>query len=168
MILAIDVYYKDNKAKSVGILFNGWGDYEPNELISVYLENINEYESGSFYKRELPCMIALLEKIDLSKIKVIIVDGYVYLDDHKKLGLGGYLYEYLENKIPVIGVAKNAFHSNTKMVSMLLRGKSVKKLFVSAAGIEIEEAAHLIKSMHGDYRIPTLLKKLDQETKIWN
>jgi hypothetical protein len=40
---------------------------------------------------------------------MIILDGYVALDDHGKIELGGYLFEALEQKYPVIGIAKNGF-----------------------------------------------------------
>jgi len=165
MKLAIDVYYYDDKAKAVGVLFKNWDDSEPKEIKSIYLSNIEEYESGSFYKRELPCIINLLEKIDLTKVEFIIVDSFVYLDDKKKLGLGGYLYEYLKEEIPIIGVAKNSFHLNKKNVIEIYRGNSKKPLYITSAGYNVSLSAELIKKMNGDYRFPSLLKTLDQETR---
>jgi deoxyribonuclease V len=75
--------------------------------ILKYLKHIEEYTSGEFYKRELPCILSLLGKNHFDNIEAIIVDGFVYLDDQNKLGLGGHLYERLPYKVPVIGVAKN-------------------------------------------------------------
>ena len=168
MKLAIDAYYYDDKAKVVGILFTDWKDSEPVEIISEYLTDIADYESGSFYKRELPCIMELLRKIDLSKVEIIIVDSFVYLDDNQKLGLGGYLYQSLEERIPVIGVAKNSFHGNNKNVLEIFRGDSKKPLYISSIGIDLDESAILIHSMHGDYRFPTLLRLLDTRTKDWS
>ena len=161
MILAIDVYYFNDKAKVVGVLFENWGDEAPLDIITFYKNNIAEYESGAFYKRELPCIIELLEKIDVKTIKTIVVDSFAYLDDNKKLGLGGYLYQYLEEKIPIIGVAKTSFYNNKKYVKELYRGKSKKALYINTAGIDIAEATENIKKMHGNFRMPTLLKLLD-------
>lgn len=166
MILAIDVYYFENKAKSVGLIFNDWNDDQAKETVFTYVENVEEYESGAFYKRELPCILQLLEKIDLTTIQIIIIDGYVYLNDDKKLGMGGYLYESLEHQIPIIGVAKHPFHNNKKNVREVYRGESKNPLYVSAVGIDIIEAAEQIQHMSGTFRVPKLLKLLDQETKV--
>jgi deoxyribonuclease V len=166
MILATDVYYEDKKAKAVGVLFNDWKDEVPSQIIAKHIGNVENYESGNFYKRELPCLIQLLEDIDLKKINTIIVDGYVFLDDAKKHGLGYYLYEYLNKAIAVIGVAKKAFHNNSLYVVSLLRGTSKNPLYITAVGINLSLATECIKSMHGEFRIPTLLKFTDQQTRM--
>ena len=36
-----------------------------------------------------------------------------------------------------------------------------KALFVTAVGVDANEAADLVREMHGDHRIPTLLKRVD-------
>ncbi len=46
--------------------------------------------------------------------------------------------------------------------------KSIKPLFITSIGIDLEEATKLIKNMNGQNRIPTLLKKLDTLTKEKN
>lgn len=164
MILAVDVFYNsDNIAKIVGVLFENWDDPTPKEIVITYLENIAPYEPGSFYKRELPCVLKLLSKITI-EIDYVVIDGYVYLNDDNKKGLGAHLYDSLENKIPIIGVAKTSFHDNNNVVEVF-RGKSEKPLYISAIGIDENQAAQYIKEMHGEYRFPSLLKQLDQETK---
>ncbi len=165
MILAFDTYYFENKAKTVGISFEDWTDERPNNIYNEIIKDVPDYEPGAFYKRELPCILSLLQNINLNNITYIIVDSFVLLNDNDKLGLGGYLYYELDQKIPVIGVAKSGFHENKKNVKELLRGKSKKPLFVSAIGLELIEAYNKIKSMHGDYRMPTLLQILDTKTK---
>jgi len=165
MILAVDVYYYKNKAKVVGVLFKDWKDSQPFDVKSIYVNEIAPYESGSFYKRELPCIISLLNNIDLTGIEFIVVDSFVYINDDKKLGLAGYLYEYFNGKIAVIGVAKNSFHLNEKNVKKVYRGKSKKPLYISSIGRNLSSAVLFISSMFGDYRFPTLLKTLDQETR---
>lgn len=166
MILAVDVFYSsDNIAKIVGLLFENWGDKSPKETIIEHLENIAPYEPGSFYKRELPCILKLLSAINAEILDIIVIDGYVYLDDDKKFGLGAFLYESIDGAIPVIGVAKTSFHDNKQNVVEVFRGNSQNPLYISAIGIDINLAAEYVSQMHGDYRFPTLLKLLDQKTK---
>jgi exodeoxyribonuclease-5/deoxyribonuclease V len=165
MILAFDTYYFDNKAKTVCISFDNWADEKKYEINAEIIENIEEYKSGEFYKRELPCILSLLDKISIQNIEAIIVDGYVYLDDNQKLGLGGYLHKHLKSKIPIIGVAKTNFASLEKNKRQLLRGKSIRPLYITSIGIDLDKATKLIASMNGLNRIPTLLKTLDTLTK---
>jgi deoxyribonuclease V len=167
VILSIDAYYYDDgKAKVVGVIFNSWTEEKPVRIVISYIDKVEDYESGSFYKRELPCIIKLFEKVDLKDITTIIIDGYIYLDNNKKHGLGYYLYEYLNGLIPIIGVAKKAFHNNNLYVFPLLRGKSNTPLYITSVGIDLLDAAESIKKMHGEFRIPTLLKLTDQQTRI--
>lgn len=168
MILAIDTYYFEDKAKTVAILFENWNS---TFFSHQYFEVINcssEYISGEFYKRELPCILSILKKLDLDLINFIIIDGYVYLDNYNKYGLGAYLYESLKFKIPIIGVAKTKFALNTKNKVDLFRGKSKNPLYISSIGIDNENAKENILKMFGEYRIPTLLKELDKLTKEKN
>ncbi|GAA3508267.1 endonuclease V [Aquimarina addita] len=165
MILAFDTYYYDNKAKTVCLSFEEWTDDTPVQIYSEVIEDIAEYEPGAFYKREMPCILSLLKTINLKNVDCIIVDSFVLLNDEGKLGLGGHLYKALDNKIPIIGVAKSGFHENKRNVKELIRGESKKPLYVSAIGITLETAYQLIKKMHGDYRMPTLLQLLDRHTK---
>jgi len=165
MIIVVDVYYTDNRAKTVGILFRNWDDAEPLDIIAAYTDNSLEYEPGSFYKRELPCIQSLLANGELDQLNAIIVDGYVYLSDDKKPGLGYYIYQCYDEKIPVFGVAKSAFHDNDAFVAKVYRSDSVKPLFVTSAGMELAVAAAHIQSIHGPYRFPYLLKLLDTHTK---
>jgi len=165
MILAFDSYYYDNKAKTVCLEFTEWNESKIYKIYTEIIDNVEEYIPGEFYKRELPCIISLLNQIDLKKVEAIIVDGFVYLDDEKKFGLGGYLYEKLNKEIPIIGVAKTNFATIEKHKKPLFRGESKKPLFITAIGIELEEAVQKIERMDGEYRIPTLLKELDRLTK---
>jgi deoxyribonuclease V len=165
MILAFDTYYFDNKAKTVCLAFENWIENAKFEIFSEIIEGVEEYQPGEFYKRELPCILSLIKKIDTNNIETIIIDGFVFLDDQNKFGLGGYLYLSLEEKIPIIGVAKTNFSTINLNKRSLLRGQSEKPLYITSIGIEIDKATELIKLMDGEYRTPTLLKKLDTLTK---
>lgn len=168
MYIAIDVYYMEDRAKSVGILFENWSDSiaDIKEVITDYQDNVAPYQSGQFYQRELPCIIALLNKIDLTKITSIIIDGYVHLNEGK-LGLGGHLYNVLNQTIPIIGVAKKPFLGNSQYLIEVMRGQSKHPLYVTAIGTQLETAAGNIKLMSGKYRMPDLLSFLDQQTKLF-
>lgn len=120
------------------------------------------YQPGAFYKRELPLLLAALKHYPLHQLELIIIDGYVDLTaDHP--GLGAYLYDALDKKIPVIGVAKNHFRDTNALP--VLRGQSKKPLYVSARGISPQRAAALIQSLPGNYRLPDFLKAVDGGTR---
>jgi deoxyribonuclease V len=163
-ILAIDVAYNDKEAYAVGVLFCEEGSSEK-QVYTAEINAIAEYVPGEFYKRELPCLLEIIHQSNSNELDAIIVDGYVYLNDAGKAGLGHYLYEALGKSIPVIGVAKTKFHNNTELVKEVFRGKSQRPLFITAVGVDMESAAALIQNLHGENRIPDILKKLDQRTK---
>lgn len=165
MILAVDVFYKKSQAKIVGLIFNEFTDARYIQKIEKYRNDIADYEPGAFYKRELPCIMDILADLDLTQLKYIIVDGYVFLDDDGKPGLGAHLYEALPIKVPVIGVAKTSFANNKKYVAEIFRGTSQKPLFITALGEDLTKAATMVRSMSGEYRFPAMLKELDNFTK---
>jgi len=165
MILAFDTYYFDGKAKTVCLEFTEWNQSENFKIHTEIIDNVEEYIPGEFYRRELPCILSLLNQFDLKNIEAIIVDGFVYLDDEKKYGLGGHLYEKLNKEVPVIGVAKTNFASIENDKKALVRGESKKPLYVTSIGIELEDAFQKVESMAGEFRMPTLLKEMDRLTK---
>lgn len=164
MLLAIDVYYYDeDKAKVAGVLFNDWADATPQKVVQEYCSQVANYQSGQFYKRELPCIMQLLKTIE-EPLHGIIIDGYVNLGKEQKAGLGMHLYNELTKQgknIPIIGVAKKQF-IDTPPSCEIIRGKSHRPLYISAVGISLEEAKSNIKNMHGANRLPTLLKEVDR------
>ena len=165
MIYAFDTFYYEDFAKTVCIAFEDWNSETESFIYSENTEISADYESGAFYKRELPCILSLLKKIDLKDGDLIIVDGYVTLDNSGKIGLGGYLYESLNKKYPVIGIAKNGFASEDDLRKTVFRGESKTPLFLTAVGIDTDDIKIKVENMYGAYRIPTLLKKLDQLTR---
>jgi deoxyribonuclease V len=164
MILALDSYYPGD-AYTVCLSFENWTDHCPRAIFTEVTVLTEEYEPGFFYKRELPCILSILKKVSLENIEAIVIDGFVTLDDSGKPGLGGHLYKALNETIPVIGVAKNDFKSLIHGKRLVYRGTSAKPLYITTLGMEMDLAAEHIKSMHGDFRIPTLLKQLDVLTK---
>lgn len=168
MILAFDTYYDNaGKAKTVCLAFDRWEAEAPLQIHTAYLDHVAEYTPGEFYKRELPCILDLFHRLPYADVEAIVVDGFVYLDDERKPGLGAHLYQALHERIPVIGVAKTNFASIDQLKKPVLRGESQKPLYVTAIDMDIHTAAQYIQRMAGDYRLPTLLKQLDQQTKEW-
>ncbi|UWX62017.1 endonuclease V [Chryseobacterium oranimense] len=162
MIYAFDTYYYDDHANTVCIAFEDWTSESESGIFTEETDITSGYESGAFYKRELPCILSLLKKIDLKEDDIIIVDGYVTLDDDGKIGLGGYLYEALDRKYAIIGIAKNEFATPDSQRRNVLRGESKTPLFLTAKGADVDEILPKVEQMYGAYRIPALLKKLDQ------
>ncbi|MCK5917926.1 MAG: endonuclease V [Cocleimonas sp.] len=160
MKLVVDVQYTDNSALCAGILFKHWNSSEISQKYLTHTENIQAYEPGKFYKRELPCILNLLEAHSITP-ELIIIDGYVFLGGHSKAGLGKYLYDHLNGNIPIIGVAKKAFNEITPDYK-IRRGTSTKPLYITAIDIPLGEAKEKIATMHGQHRIPTLLRQVDQ------
>jgi deoxyribonuclease V len=164
MIAAVDVYYKEEIAKSVLVTFE-WSDAAARQVFCHRSSGFGEYIPGQFYLRELPSVLSVLKYISIAEIEAVIIDGYVYVNDDFSYGLGGHLWESLDKKIPVIGVAKKGYYKNKKTVAEICRGISKNPLYISSAGIDVNIAAGLIKNMSGEHRIPNILKQLDSLTK---
>lgn len=165
MIYAFDTYYLNGQAKTVCLGFEDWLAQAPDFELVEFIQEPGEYESGAFYKRELPCILSILKQINLQKGDILVVDGYVVLSDAGKLGLGGYLYHELQKEYPIVGVAKKAFKDNVVHVREVLRGESKNPLFITSLGIDVDTATRSIEAMYGAYRMPDLLRLLDQKTK---
>ena len=114
------------------------------------------YRPGEFYLRELPPLRAVLD--GLSGLGLLVVDGYADLDPGGRPGLGA--HAHAEFGIPVIGVAKSRFRTATHAVPVV-RGSSVRPLFVTAAGMPAADAADLVRRMAGRYRLPDALRRAD-------
>lgn len=165
MLVALDVAYTEAQGYAVAIAFEAWDAAAVAATYTATVSPIAEYEPGAFYRRELPCLLAVLTQLDLAAVSCIIVDGYVTLGAEGRPGLGQHLYQALGERIPVIGVAKTRFAGVAPQVAPVLRGQSQNPLYATSVGLPLAEAALLIGSMHGDYRFPTLLKLLDDLTK---
>lgn len=160
MNIAIDVQYNGNVAVVAGVLFEAWSSTHETQTIVTTVDNVAPYQSGAFYKRELPCILALLNEID-KPLSVIVIDGYVTLGKEETPGLGWHLYQELAAKADVIGVAKKPF-KGTPVDCELRRGKSNNPLYITAAGMSLDVAKCHIKNMHGEHRLPKMLKMADQ------
>lgn len=166
MILAFDTYYAEDFAKTVAVQFEEWTSETTTHVYEEIITDIEDYVSGQFYKRELPCILSLLKQIDLSTCEAIVIDGFVVLDDQGAKGLGAYLHEALDSKLPIIGVAKNNYTKLEVLKREVYRGESQKPLYVTALGVDLDQTAEYLQHMHGDFRIPTLLKLVDSLGRV--
>ena len=163
MKAALDVHYRQDRATAACAVFRHWEDAAPVELLSAVGTNVAGYRPGRFFERELPCLLSILHAAD-RKFDSIIIDGYVHLHDSVGKGLGVHLAEALGYQAEVVGVAKSPLKVATRFTP-IIRGRSSKPLFVSAIGCPLDKAKESIRNMHGPYRVPTLLKIVDQHAR---
>ncbi len=161
----MDISYRGDSALAAAALFLSWTDAQPVRELVARIQSVAPYVSGEFYKRELPCLLAVLAQVG-EHLDTVVIDGYVWLSDEGKPGLGARLYEALGRSTAVIGVAKTVFRGAPAIE--IKRGKARRPLYVSAVGVAPEVAAGYIQSMHGAFRVPTLLKQVDGLCRINN
>jgi len=160
MFCALDVSYKDNAAVAACLTFSDWTAASPLDEYVCRIQDIESYRAGEFFRRELPCLLRVLEELP-ELTELMLIDGYVWLDARRRPGLGVHLYEHFEGQIAVVGIAKTAFHGSPHAIQVV-RGRSSRPLYVTAAGMDADAAATAVLSMHGQHRIPTLLRRVDQ------
>lgn len=161
MLICLDVDYREQGAIAAGVIFEVWDAPSASLDWVTQINEVAPYLPGSFFLRELPCLLAVLRCIPTSfSIECILVDGYVWLDGEGRMGLGAHLFKALEERIPVVGVAKTSFAGATAIP--LLRGSSQRPLWITSVGMDPTLAASRIASMHGHFRIPTMLQRVDQ------
>lgn len=158
LFIAVDVHYlADSRARAAavaagdrrfaGIAFSG----------TALVEAGAAYRPGEFYRRELPPLRAVIPRS--GRLALIVVDGYADLDAAGRPGLGAYVHA--EFGAPVIGVAKTPFRTATH-AAQVLRGRSARPLYVTAAGMPVADAAHLVEEMAGSFRMPDALRLADR------
>lgn len=160
MFAAVDVFYDElhNWARAACLLIaDPLGNLATEEAIRI-VSPIAAYQPGEFYRRELPCIEAVVGP-KLADLEALFIDGYVYLSDNERPGLGWHVHNRLG--VPVIGVAKTRFADAEKFADIVLRGGSRQPLYVTQIGYQ-GSAADLVRKMHGDHRIPSLLRRADQ------
>jgi len=158
MLSCLDVAYAGSSAVAACVTFAEWRSSTPAHQIVRRFSDVAPYEPGNFYRRELPCLVATLEQLP-ERPELVIVDGYVWLGAGRP-GLGVRLFDVLGRSTPVVGVAKSPFPGAPGVE--VLRGGSRTPLYVTAAGIDVVEAAENVRQMSGPYRLPAMLKLADQ------
>jgi len=162
-IALVDVYYEGPSARAACVLAPSWEANSALESHVLRLTRVKPYEPGSFYRRELPCLLGVLGALG-ARPDIVVIDGYVWLPSPVRPGLGACLYEALGRNIAVVGIAKTAFSGaeNSPVVAAVRRGVSRKPLYVTAVGLELEVAAECVRRMAGSHRIPELSREVDK------
>jgi deoxyribonuclease V len=154
---AADVQYHDDAtATGALVVCSGPSFAELVEERRLEVPEVAPYVPGAFYLRELPVLAALLEQVE--PVDLLVVDGYVDLDAAGSPGLGAHAHARF--RVPVVGVAKTAFHGATHAVPVV-RGSARRPLYVTAAGLPLDDAAALVQAMAGTFRLPDALRRVD-------
>jgi deoxyribonuclease V len=157
LFVAADVHYLASGGARVAAVVSTDADFS--HVVTDRVELVSEvepYQPGQFYLRELPPLHAALD--GLTGMALLVVDGYADLDPDGRPGLGA--HAHAEFGVPVIGVAKSAFRPATHAIPVL-RGASARPLYVTAAGMPRADAADLVRDMAGQHRMPDALRRVD-------
>lgn len=169
MIAAVDVHYSGEGARAALVAFGDWTSDEA-LLEGIHrVDRASPYIPGEFYRRELPCVLPLIAAV---KPEVVIIDGYVWLG--ARAGLGAHLHDALAERgqtCVVVGVAKTPYTGAPAMEVRRGQGKgrrgpSPRPLYVTSVGMDPTAAAQAVASMAGPWRIPLLLRRVDELTRM--
>ena len=78
MIACVDVHYADTFARAAIVSFDSWEAGVASARDVVEVAQVEPYEPGAFYRRELPCLRAALAALPVLP-EIVIVDGHVWL-----------------------------------------------------------------------------------------
>lgn len=157
-VAAADVHYDDRGGARAALVV--CGDLTFSSVESEHVADVAHtapYEPGALFKRELPCIQAVLALGPL--LDLLVIDGYATLDPQGRPGLGAHASDAIG--VPVIGVAKTPFRTATHAAEVI-RGVATRPLYVTAAGLEVAEAARIVRAMAGPNRLPDALARVDR------
>lgn len=156
---AADVQYLDDgRARAALVVAEDASFATLVEEHTVLVDGVAAYRPGHFYERELPALKQVLSGV--APLDLLIVDGYVDLDPAGRPGLGAHVAD--AGLAPVVlGVAKTRFLAATHAAEVL-RGQSVRPLYVTGSGMALDAAADLVREMAGDGRFPAALRRVDR------
>lgn len=156
VIAVVDVHYEDDVARAACVVVDAWTSTAPRAERVILRRGVAPYVPGSFWLRELPPTLDVLAALDAPP-GVIVVDGHVWLAAGAP-GFGARLSDARGGAV-VVGVAKSPFRGAPAVP--VLRGASARPLWVSATGMDPDEAARHVRAMAGPHRIPTILGRAD-------
>jgi len=154
---AVDVHYlSSGGARAAAVVAGDAAFVDVLTERTAVVSGVLAYRPGEFFVRELPPLRAVLDGV--RGLRLLVIDGYADLDPAGRPGLGAHAHAAFG--IPVIGVAKSEFRTATHAMPVL-RGNSVRPLFVTAAGMPRTDAADLVSQMAGRFRLPDALRRAD-------
>ena len=158
----MDAAYIDRNAAVCGVCFSEIASEVPQYICTAVVKGVAEYMPGSFYLRELPCLQKVIERVK-GEPDLLIIDGYVWLPGGRA-GLGARLFQAMDEKLPVIGIAKSPFRGQS-LGKKVFRGRSMRPLYVTSAGIEECKSAEMVREMRGRYRVPDMMRIADMNSR---
>ncbi|MCF8508328.1 MAG: endonuclease V [Hyphomonadaceae bacterium] len=161
MIAILDAAYAGEASVAACLTADDWTSPAPIAEFTHRAGRAEEYAPGEFHRRELPLIMSVLAMLP-ERPRILVIDGYVWLDTDGRKGLGAHLFEALRGRTAVVGVAKSRFAGAEQWVEQVTRGDSTSPLWVTCAGVTLSEAVSGLKRMHGAHRIPTLVGRVDQ------
>ncbi|MGL5829606.1 MAG: endonuclease V [Angustibacter sp.] len=155
---AVDVHYGDHGgARAALVVCQDLTFSAVTDERVVDIARTAPYEPGALYKRELPCIQALLALGP--RLELLVIDGYATLNPKGRPELGAHAARAIG--VPVIGIAKTLFRPATHAVEVI-RGAAARPLYVTTAGeLTAADAAKIVAEMAGPHRIPTALARVD-------
>ena len=63
MIACVDVCYREDSARAACVTFQEWEDAAPGSEHVLDIDKVEPYVPGQFYRRELPCVLAILDDV---------------------------------------------------------------------------------------------------------
>ena len=146
-------------AVAAAVAFDAWDAPEASHTYTCQVGQIEKATRGDLDLRDLPCLLQLLRVHGLQP-ELIVIDGFVHLDSDETPGLGRHLHHALEGRTAVIGVAKTGLPGLPGLPAQfeVCREEETRPLLVTCIGIDLGAAKARLRAMHGQRRVPTLLK----------
>ena len=163
MKLVVDVHYDGDGALAAAVAFDEWDSPEPSRTYTSRIAHVEKAARRELDLRELPCLLQLLRDHALEP-DVIVIDGFVHLDAQETPGLGQHLHHALSGRTVIIGISKTSM-TDTPAQFEVFREEEARPLVVTCAGIDLGAAKARVRAMHGQRRVPTLLKLVARVAK---
>ena len=141
---------------AAAVAFDAWDAPEASHTYTCQIGQIEKTTRDELDLRDLPCLLQLL-RVHRLQPELIVIDGFVHLDSDETPGLGRHLHHALEGRTAVIGVAKTGLPGLPAQFEVS-REAETRPLVVTCIGIDLGEAKARLRAMHGQRRVPTLLK----------
>ena len=159
MKLAMAVHRVGTGAVAAAVAFDDWDAPEATRTYQHVVTQVEPAPRGDLDLRDLPCLLQLLRVHGLQP-ELIVIDGFVHLDSGETPGLGRHLHHALEGRTAIIGVAKTGPPGLPGLPAQfeVAREEEARPLVLTCIGIDLNAAKARLRAMHGQRRVPTLLK----------
>lgn len=161
MIAVLDAAYSDDASAAACITAADWDAADALGEFTHRDGPAADYQPGEFHRREMPLLISVLGMLPRQP-DIVVIDGYVWLGVEDRKGLGAHLHAALGGTSAIVGIARTKFNGASYWAADVRRGSSASPLYVTAAGLSVEDAVAGVKRMHGAHRIPELVARADR------